>query len=64
MIQKIPMQRIITETDAPFSRDSVNQIWPRDVRKTVSELAVLLRMDEEEMGTRVENNLSMLEESI
>ncbi len=64
MIQNLPIERIITETDAPFSKDSVNPTWPRDVRKAVAELAVLLKMDEDEMGAKIENNLSLLEESI
>lgn len=64
VVKNIPIERIITETDAPFSRDSVNQTWPRDVRKTVSELGTLLNMDTNEIGIRIERNLSILEESI
>lgn len=64
MVLTLLPERIITETDSPFTKFPGPPIWPKDVKQTVTALSHLLGIEENEMGALIERNLNKLEEVI
>ena len=61
MIAAIPLDRLLTETDGPFTRAHGEvPARPKDVAATVEALALLLSMRLEEIATAIQNNLKQL----
>jgi TatD DNase family protein len=58
---KIPMNRILTETDGPFIINKNTLIKPLNVRDLITSLASLLSYDREELRQQVLQNLVKLE---
>lgn len=63
LIQEIPFERILTETDGPFVERNGVSIPPADVSGAVRLLAVLTGKDEPEVRRRVLANLKSLLET-
>lgn len=61
LVKAIPMDRLLTETDGPFTMIGQNPSRPKDVSRTVAELASLLNQPVEEMAAIILNNLKELE---
>jgi TatD DNase family protein len=57
----LPLDRILTETDGPFTKVGDHPAKPYDVAQTVSSLAGLLQISEELMRKQILKNLSALE---
>ena len=57
----LPLDRILTETDGPFTKAGDHPAKPYDVAQTVSSLASLLQISEELMRKQILKNLSALE---
>lgn len=60
MVQEIPLDRFLTETDGPFTRTGGRQSKPSDVALVVQELALLHQVSVEEIATTVRDNLRTL----
>ena len=53
-VASLPLDRLITETDGPFTRShSQEPARPKDVRETVQELAHVRSTTAEEMGSKI-----------
>ncbi|MCP4165920.1 MAG: TatD family hydrolase [Chloroflexi bacterium] len=63
LVKEIPRDRILTETDGPFTQTGNRPSRPADVVMVVDQLAGLHRMTETEMIGTIVNNLQRLEES-
>jgi TatD DNase family protein len=61
LLASIPTQRLLTETDGPFTNVGTRHALPTDVRETTAELAILLRLDAEETRKLLCANLVALE---
>ena len=60
-IAALPLDRLLTETDGPFTRlRSEEPAHPKDVATTVERLAHLLSMSFEEIVALISNNLRQL----
>lgn len=60
-IAALPLDRLLTETDGPFTRSRNGEpARPKDVAATVEALALLLSMRFEEIATAIQNNLRRL----
>ncbi len=57
----LPLSRILTETDGPFTKTGDHPAKPYDVAQTVSSLAGLLQISEDLMRKQILKNLSVLE---
>jgi TatD DNase family protein len=57
----LPLDRILTETDGPFTKAGDHPAKPYDVAQTVSSLAGLLQISEDLMRKHILKNLSVLE---
>lgn len=60
MVQAIPLDRMLTETDGPFTRTGDRQSKPSDVALVVEEIARLHRVSTEEIASTVRDNLRTL----
>lgn len=60
MIQTIPLDRMLTETDGPFTRTGDRHSKPSDVAKVVEELSCLLQIPNEQVSATVLDNLRNL----
>lgn len=60
MVREIPLDRLLTETDGPFTRTGGRQSKPSDVALVVQELALLHQVSVEEIATTVRDNLCTL----
>ena len=60
LVRIIPADRVLTETDGPFTRVNERTACPSDVRDTVETIAVLQRSTTEEIKLRIANNLRRL----
>jgi len=60
LIQAIPLERLFTETDGPFTRTGDRNSKPSDVELVVERLSQLHGMSVEQMGATVRNNLRKL----
>jgi TatD DNase family protein len=61
LINAIPRQRLLTETDGPFTKTGSRLAEPRDVSQTTEQLAQILGLDIEITRTMLRNNLASLE---
>ena len=61
LIKTIPITRILTETDAPFTKHAGRSARPNDVKHTVRTLAGLFIKSEETMRKQVWSNLLTIE---
>jgi TatD DNase family protein len=57
LISKIPINRILPETDAPFTWNKDTQYMPWDTDIVLSELSKLLNMKLTDVGVHIDNNL-------
>jgi len=57
LVEAVPSDRLLTETDAPFTSFNNRPTAPPDVRNTVKALAALRRVGFEEMARAIESNL-------
>lgn len=60
LARKIPLDRLLTETDAPFTMCAGRAAEPADVRMTVGALASTLNVGQSEMGLQIYKNLRAL----
>lgn len=60
LVQLIPIDRILTETDGPFTDKNPNNKRPADVAPTRNGLAELLMLQNEEMSNLICSNLRQL----
>lgn len=60
VVKRLPIDRIITETDGPFIFANDNQQSPVDVELTVKNLAHLLKIDFKEAKQKIHSNLIAL----
>lgn len=60
MIQSIPIERVLTETDGPFTRIDNRPSQPADIENTVEELAHLYGLSMSDMVYVIRNNLRTL----
>ncbi len=61
LVRAIPVNRILTETDGPFTKVDQTVARPKDVRVTNQLISVILKCSEDEIKERVFNNLRTLE---
>lgn len=59
-VASVPLERILTETDGPFTKVDSRDARPADVRRTVDELANLLAIPPSELSEVIANNLRRL----
>jgi TatD DNase family protein len=57
LVTTIPSDRLLTETDAPFTRVQDRPTTPMDVKATIHTLAVLRRAAPEDMAQAINSNL-------
>ena len=62
LVKEVPLNRILTETDGPFTQTGNRPSKPADVVMVVGQLAELHRTSETEMIGKIVNNLRRLEE--
>lgn len=60
MVASLPLDRLLTETDGPFTKIDGREAWPRDVAMTVDELARLRSLPASELAEVVVDNLKRL----
>ncbi|MDV6344342.1 Qat anti-phage system TatD family nuclease QatD [Nitrosomonas sp. Is37] len=60
MVQAIPLDRLLTETDGPFTRTDDRHSKPSDVALVVEELGQLHQVSAEQIATTVRDNLRSL----
>lgn len=60
LVELLPVDRLLTETDGPFVLASGAAVRPIAVSNTVTQLAELRRIDPEEMRRQIIRNLAML----
>ncbi|QDF96902.1 hydrolase TatD [Azoarcus sp. DD4] len=60
MVQSIPLNRLLTETDGPFTQVGERHSKPSDVALAVEGLGRLHRLSAEQIATTVRNNLRSL----
>lgn len=60
LIQSLPIERLLTETDGPFTNLGGRPAHPRDVRKTVTQLAELLGRPQDAVAAQILHNLKRI----
>ncbi|QXL85208.1 Qat anti-phage system TatD family nuclease QatD [Comamonas sp. NLF-1-9] len=60
MVQTIPLDRILTETDGPFTRTDDRPSRPSDVASVVEELARMRGLPSSDIASLIRNNLRTL----
>jgi TatD DNase family protein len=60
LVEQLPIQRLLTETDGPFVAIEGAPVRPLSVARTVRELAVALRTDHSVLSTTIISNLRSL----
>jgi TatD DNase family protein len=60
MVQAIPLDRMLTETDGPFTRTGDRPSQPTDVVSVVEELGCLHRLPANDMASLIRDNLRAL----
>jgi len=60
MVREIPLDRLLTETDGPFTRIDGRPSEPLDVALTIEGLASLHQMSANEIAATVRDNLRIL----
>lgn len=64
LVSKIPRERILTETDGPFTQISARPQVPWDVQFAISELSLLWNLPKEEVEFLLQKNLRDLTRSL
>jgi TatD DNase family protein len=59
-VASLPLDRVLTETDGPFTKVDSRSAHPMDVRGTVETLARLRGMPSKELSETIVNNLKLL----
>lgn len=60
MVQTIPLERLLTETDGPFTRTGERPSKPSDVALVVQKLGRVYQMPAEQVAAAVRNNFRLL----
>jgi TatD DNase family protein len=60
LVKQIPIDRLLTETDGPFTECLGRPACPADIRHTVRELAARLGLSPERLGQLIQENLRRL----
>ena len=60
LVELLPADRLLTETDGPFVLASGAAVRPIAVSNTVAQLAELRRVDPEEMRSQIIRNLTVM----
>lgn len=60
LVAALPIERILTETDAPFTKTDQRQSRPSDISGVITELAMLLGCIPEDMRHTIAQNLRVL----
>jgi TatD DNase family protein len=60
LVELLPKDRVLTESDAPFVKYNGSLICPRDVDKTIKKLSDLWAIDEEKTSEIIKKNLVSL----
>lgn len=60
LVSALPIERLLTETDGPFTQERGRPARPVDVASTVCELAALRSMSASDMARRITTNLRAL----
>jgi TatD DNase family protein len=60
LIGSLPLDRLLTETDGPFTQVDGRPAGPSDVRYTVETMAKLFRRTPGEIGALIRNNLKIV----
>jgi len=60
IVASLPRNRVLTETDGPFTQNESGPLFPWDIRETLGELANLWSEPEEATTARLRENLSHL----
>lgn len=60
LVQDLPIERLLTETDGPFVAHGERPVEPGDVKETVSQLAAVLSVSAEDMARQLLSNLRSL----
>ena len=60
LIKLIPLERLLTETDGPFTKCGNNQCTPLDTIPLLTSLSKLLGMDKNDLKAQLLNNLSTI----
>lgn len=60
LAEAMPLDRILTETDAPFTRDRFGPFMPWDVSKAEARLAEIWRIESKSLRNHLLNNLRQL----
>jgi TatD DNase family protein len=60
MVAALPLDRLLTETDGPFTKVNGRPSRPSDIRQTVEELSAVLGIPAVELSENVANNLRRL----
>ncbi len=60
LVQQVPLDRILTETDGPFAKHNKNSLMPWDVKIAESQLSQLWQIPEEEVVNRLHSNFKNL----
>jgi len=63
LVEQLPVDRLLTETDGPFVLVAGAAIRPVAVSNTVAKIAELRRVDPEEMRSQIMRNLTMVVET-
>ncbi|MHB9024017.1 MAG: Qat anti-phage system TatD family nuclease QatD [Armatimonadota bacterium] len=60
LVARMPQNKVITETDGPFTQNEGRSLFPWDVSAAVNELAVIWRIPQDEVCAIVDANLNRL----
>ena len=60
LLAAIPRDRLLTETDGPFTQQAGRPARPSDIPHTVAQLAQFLGVPGDELGRQVRSNLKSL----
>ncbi|HHJ4624063.1 MULTISPECIES: Qat anti-phage system TatD family nuclease QatD [Klebsiella/Raoultella group] len=60
LVSLLPLERILTETDGPFVLNEEKAVRPRDVHRTVHEIAQTHHLSDTDAAVRILNNLRSL----
>lgn len=60
LVKRIPLHRLLTETDGPFTTSAGRAAEPKDVSAAIEALAAVLDIGSKEVGVQVHRNLSAL----
>jgi TatD DNase family protein len=60
LVSNMPLNRILTETDAPFTRDKGQPLMPWQAYDCLNELGILTGIDSDQLALRIMDNLRSL----